>query len=107
MERAVAYKIAVMGGGSWGTTVASLVSRNADIMLWARDAATVDDINSNHKNSRYLGDAPLNPKLQATLDPAEAIVGADAVVMGIPSNNFRSVLTDIAPDLPDGAPLIS
>ena len=107
MERAVAYKIAVMGGGSWGTTVASLVSRNADITLWARDAATVDDINSNHKNSRYLGDAPLNPKLQATLDPAEAIAGADAVVMGIPSNNFRSVLTDIAPNLPDGAPLIS
>ena len=103
----MAYKIAVMGGGSWGTTVASLVSRNADITLWARDAATVDDINSNHKNSRYLGDAPLNPKLQATLDPAEAIAGADAVVMGIPSNNFRSVLTDIAPNLPDGAPLIS
>ena len=96
-----------MGGGSRGTTVASLVSRNADITLWARDAATVDDINSNHKNSRYLGDAPLNPKLQATLDPAEAIAGADAVVMGIPSNNFRSVLTDIAPNLPDGAPLIS
>ena len=103
----MAYKIAVMGGGSWGTTVASLVSRNADIMLWARDAATVDDINGNHKNSRYLGDAPLNPTLRATLDPAEAIAGADAVVMGIPSNNFRSVLTDIAPDLPDGAPLIS
>lgn len=107
MERAVAYKIAVMGGGSWGTTVASLVSRNADIMLWARDAATVDDINGNHKNSRYLGDAPLNPTLKATLDPTEAIADADAVVMGIPSNNFRSVLTDIAPNLPDGAPLIS
>ncbi|WP_435213085.1 NAD(P)H-dependent glycerol-3-phosphate dehydrogenase [Luminiphilus sp. nBUS_16] len=103
----MAYKIAVMGGGSWGTTVASLVSRNADIMLWARDAATVDDINGNHKNSRYLGDAPLNPTLEATLDPTEAIADADAVVMGIPSNNFRSVLTDIAPNLPDGAPLIS
>ncbi len=103
----MAYKIAVMGGGSWGTTVASLVSRNADIMLWARDAATVDDINGNHKNSRYLGDAPLNPTLKATLDPTEAIADADAVVMGIPSNNFRSVLTDIAPNLPDGAPLIS
>ena len=60
------YKIAVMGGGSWGTTVASLVSRNADIMLWARDAATVEDINCNHRNSRYLGDAPLNPTLLAT-----------------------------------------
>ena len=107
MERAVAYKIAVMGGGSWGTTVASLVSRNADIMLWARDAATVDDINGNHKNSRYLGDASLNPTLKATIDPSEAIADADAVVMGIPSNNFRSVLTDIAPNLPDGAPLIS
>ena len=103
----MAYKIAVMGGGSWGTTVASLVSRNADIMLWARDAATVDDINGNHKNSRYLGDASLNPTLKATIDPSEAIADADAVVMGIPSNNFRSVLTDIAPNLPDGAPLIS
>lgn len=107
MERAVPYKIAVMGGGSWGTTVASLVSRNADIMLWARDAATVDDINGNHRNSRYLGDAPLNTTLQATVDPVEAIANADAVIMGIPSNNFRSVLSDIAPHLPQGAPLIS
>ena len=96
-----------MGGGSWGTTVASLVSRNADIMLWARDAATVEDINCNHRNSRYLGEAPLNPTLLATLDPVEAITDADAVIMGIPSNNFRSVLSDIAPHLPQGAPLIS
>ena len=101
------YKIAVMGGGSWGTTVASLISRNVDVTLWARDGDTVDDVNLNHRNSRYLGDAALHPTLQATTDPAEAVAGADAVIMGIPSNNFRSVLSDISSALPAGVPLIS
>ena len=101
------YKIAVMGGGSWGTTVASLISRNVDVTLWARDGDTVDDVNLNHRNSRYLGAAALHPTLRATTDPAEAAAGADAVIMGIPSNNFRSVLSDISSALPAGVPLIS
>ncbi len=103
----MAYKLAVMGGGSWGTTVASLVSRNAEVMLWARDSATVEDVNEKHRNTRYLGDAPLHPSLRATTDPAEAVAGADAVIMGIPSNNFRNVLNDIAVTLPSSVPLIS
>jgi len=47
-----------MGGGSWGTTVASLVSRNAPATLWARNADTVDEINTNHTNETYLPDPP-------------------------------------------------
>ena len=38
-------KVAVLGGGSWGTTVASLVARNTDVIIWARDADTVAEIN--------------------------------------------------------------
>ena len=103
----MACKIAVMGGGSWGTTVASLVARNAEVMLWARDSGTVDDINKNHRNSRYLGEAALHASLRGTTDPEQAVAGADAVIMGIPSDNFRNVLSDIAPLLPGGVPLIS
>ncbi|MBD3775003.1 MAG: NAD(P)H-dependent glycerol-3-phosphate dehydrogenase, partial [Rhodobacteraceae bacterium] len=39
-------KVGLLGGGSWGTSVASLVARNAPVTLWARDGATVDEINA-------------------------------------------------------------
>ena len=107
MGRAVASKLAVIGGGSWGTTVASLVSRNAPVVLWARDASTVADINTHHRNTSYLGDLPLNPRLRATQDIREAITDADAVIMAVPSNAFRDVLGGIADNLPKNAPLIS
>ena len=103
----MASNIAVIGGGSWGTTVASLISRTSSVTLWARDSTTVDDINQNHLNRGYLGDLALNPKLRATHDIREAIGGADAVIMGVPSNAFRDVLQGIANDLPAGIPLIS
>lgn len=100
-------KLAVIGGGSWGTTVASLASRNADVTLWARDPNTVDEINREHRNSRYLGDAALNPTLRANADIIETIKGADAVIMGVPSDSFRGVLEGIASHLPDNVPVIS
>ena len=101
------YKLAVLGGGSWGTTVASLVSRNADVMLWARDSQTVTDINTRHVNSRYLGEAKLNPTLLASTDIEAVVTDADAVLVAVPSDNFRAVLSAIADRLPSGAPLIS
>ena len=107
MQHVARYKIGVIGGGSWGTTVASLVSRNADTVLWARDPATVDDINGSHRNSRYLGDAPLNPKLRATHALSEAVSDVDVVIMGVPSNAFRTVLEQIAASIPEDAPVIS
>ena len=101
------YKLAVLGGGSWGTTVASLASRNADVMLWARDSHTVADINTRHVNSRYLGEAKLNPTLVASTDIEAVVTDADAVLVAIPSDNFRAVLSSVADRLPSGAPLIS
>jgi len=101
------FKIAVIGGGSWGTTVASLFSRNADITLWARSTDTVDEINRDHRNSRYLGELALHPSLKATTDLTEAVSGAEAVIMGVPSNSFREVLGHVVGDLVTGAPIIS
>ncbi|EED36127.1 glycerol-3-phosphate dehydrogenase [NAD(P)+] 2 [Luminiphilus syltensis NOR5-1B] len=99
--------VAVIGGGSWGTTVASLVSRNTKTVIWARDSQTVDEINREHRNSRYLGELPLNPKLSATADLEEAVANADVVVMGVPSNSFRSVLESISGYLKPEVPLVS
>lgn len=99
--------IAVIGGGSWGTTLASLLCRNARVTLWARDTAVVDEINQAHRHSRYLGDLPLNKKLKATNDLETALVEADAVLVAIPSHNFRAVLESVAPHIAETTPIIS
>ena len=58
-------KVGLIGGGSWGTTVAALVANNAPIMMWARDQATVDEINQQHRNDKYLPGATLPDSLKA------------------------------------------
>lgn len=107
MPRVKPFKIAVLGGGSWGTTTASVISRNCTSVLWARDAMIVDQINHERRNTRYLGDAALNPKLTATTDIGEAVGGANAVLIAVPSSHFREVLTNALPDLTEGIPVVS
>ena len=57
-------KIAVLGGGSWGTTTASVISRQCNAVLWARDAQIVDEINQHHTNTRYLANRRRGPDSQ-------------------------------------------
>jgi glycerol-3-phosphate dehydrogenase (NAD(P)+) len=100
-------KVAVLGGGSWGTTVAALTTRNAPVTLWARNPDTVDEINREHSNRTYLPDARLPTSLRASNDIGETVSGADVVVMGIPSQNFRGVLEAVSPHLRPWVPVIS
>ena len=97
----------LLGGGSWGTTVAALIARNASITMWARDQGTVDEINSRHTNSKYLPDAKLPAEIRATSDIEEAIASMDVIVMGIPSQSFRGVLEQIKPHIRPWVPIIS
>jgi glycerol-3-phosphate dehydrogenase (NAD(P)+) len=100
-------RVGLLGGGSWGTTVAALVARNAPVTLWARDVATVDEINRDHTNRRYLPDATLPERLRATHDPAEAVAGADVVVMGVPSQGFRGALEQVRDHVRPWVPIVS
>ncbi|KUI30515.1 glycerol-3-phosphate acyltransferase [Mycobacterium sp. IS-1496] len=101
-------KVVVLGGGSWGTTVASICSRRAPTMQWVRSEDTAKDINANHRNSRYLGeDCVLSETLRATTDFAEAANSADVVVMGVPSHGFRGVLEELATELRPWVPVVS
>lgn len=99
--------VAVLGGGSWGTTVASTCARNTATTLWARDPATAAEINLRHTNSRYLGDLRLTARLRATADLVEAVAEADVLVMGVPSQSFRSVLQEVAEHLRPWIPVVS
>ena len=101
------FKISVLGGGSWGTTTASVISRQCNAVLWARDAQIVDEINQDHTNTRYLPDATLHPKLTATTALNVAVEHADAVLIAVPSSHFREVLVNALPDMPRDIPVIS
>jgi len=101
------YKVALLGGGSWGTTVGSLVARNAPVTLWARNSKTVDEINSFSTNEVYLPGATLHKGLSATDNLVSAVENADVVIMGIPSHNFRSVMQQVAEHIRPWVPIIS
>ena len=100
-------KISVLGGGSWGTTTASVISRQCNAVLWARNPQIVDEINQEHTNTRYLPDATLHPKLTATTALNVAVEDADAVLIAVPSSHFREVLMNALPDMPQDIPVIS
>jgi glycerol-3-phosphate dehydrogenase (NAD(P)+) len=100
-------RVAVIGAGSWGTTVASLTARNAPTVLWARSALVADEVNAQHSNKRYLPDAVLPSSLSATSDLEQAVSGADVVVMGVPSHGFRDTMTKAAPYVRPWVPVIS
>src|SRR6201997_1791830 len=101
-------KVVVLGGGSWGTTVASICARRARTLQWVRSEATAKDINENHCNRRYLGDeVALSNTLRATTDFGEAANCADVVVMGVPSHGFRNVLIELASQLRPWVPVVS
>jgi glycerol-3-phosphate dehydrogenase (NAD(P)+) len=97
----------LLGGGSWGTTVAALIARNAPVTMWARDQGTVDEINSQHTNSKYLPGAALPAEVRATANIEDAVAMMDVIIMGIPSQSFRGVLEQIKLHVRPWVPIIS
>jgi glycerol-3-phosphate dehydrogenase (NAD(P)+) len=100
-------KVAVIGAGSWGTTVAALACENAPTMLWARNPDVANAVATRHRNEDYLPSVDLPEALGATSTLAEACEGADVVVMAVPSHGFRAVLADARPLISADAAVIS
>jgi glycerol-3-phosphate dehydrogenase (NAD(P)+) len=100
-------KVAVIGAGSWGTTVASIAAHNGPTVLWARNAETADEINTRRTNTRYLGTSRVGRDLRATADMAEAVGSADVVIMGVPSHGFRATLEQVRAHIRAWVPVIS
>ena len=100
-------RVTVLGAGSWGTTVASLVSKKNETTLWARSPDLAREIDEKHTNSQYLPDLPLPERLRATSDLAEAVGGADLVVVGVPTHGFRDVLEQAKADIRPWVPVVS
>ena len=101
-------KVSVLGSGSFGTALASvLADKGEDVLLWARNPEIVESVNQAQENVRYLPGMKLPEKLKATSDIQESLSGAELIVVAIPSQAPGGVLRDIASDLPAGVPLVS
>ena len=101
-------RIAVLGAGSWGTALASLLAGNgAQVNLWARDCEQAARIEAEHQNARYLPGIDLSANLHATCDLPRAVDGADQVWLVLPTKILGEFLAEHAGDLPRAAVYVS
>jgi len=100
-------RVAVLGAGSFGTTVAHLAARNAPTTLWCRRAETAEEVGREHTNERYLPGYRLSESLRATASLEEAVQGADLIVMGVPSHAMREVLSEVGRHVRPWVPVVS
>src|ERR1700730_19324868 len=98
-------RIAVLGAGSWGTTVASLLAGHNDCTVWARDPELAREIYERDSISRYLPGFALPSNLKATADLEKAVHYLDLLVVGVPTHGFRAILTDVRPYLRQWIPV--
>jgi glycerol-3-phosphate dehydrogenase (NAD(P)+) len=100
-------RIAVLGGGAWGTALAVAVQRAGhDVRLWARDLETVRSIQQSRQNMRYLPRIALDPAIRATSDAGEALAAADLVLAAVPAQQLRQGLTSVAGSVPADATIV-
>lgn len=102
------HRIAVLGGGSFGTAIANIMAENEhDVCLWLRNDERAAEINDHHINSAYLPDFPLSPALKASSDLAQSVTGCSIVFMAVPSSSCRKVAREVAAHITPGTLLIS
>ena len=99
--------VTVLGGGSWGTTVASLTTSLNPTVLWARNPEVAAEINDSHTNAGYLPGTLLPRPLRATADMAEAVGNADVLIVGVPSKAFRATVEEARKSIRAWIPVVS
>jgi glycerol-3-phosphate dehydrogenase (NAD(P)+) len=101
-------KVAVIGAGSWGTSLANLLAqKGVDVHLWVREEEVFDQIISGRINRLFLPDVLLDERLKPVRTFKEALEGRELVLMVVPSHVFRLVLVDIKTHLREDMSVIS
>jgi glycerol-3-phosphate dehydrogenase (NAD(P)+) len=101
-------KVAVIGAGSWGTALSSVLAENRpEVMLWARRPELGAAIRETRQNPDYLPGLTLPATVHVTSDPEEAVRDREVVVLVVPSHAVRSTVRMLAPYLKRGAVLVN
>ncbi len=99
-------RIGVVGGGAWGTALATVAARGgAEVTLWAREPEVVDAVNRDHENAMFLPGIALDPAISATGDIAEA-ASCPAILLVSPAQALRTVAAGLSGALEPGTPVV-
>ena len=101
-------RAAVLGSGSWGTAFGKVLAEaGTDVLLWSRRSEVAAAVRETRQNPDYLPGVLLPDNLSATDDPHEAVIGADFVVLAVPSQSLRDNLRAVVSSLTPGVVLVS
>ena len=99
--------VAVVGAGSWGTTIAKILGENnVPVTFWARREEVCEEVNEQHTNERYLPAAPLAPNVVATSDLQKVCETCQVIIMVVPSHGLREITLKMGPYLDGGHVLV-
>ena len=100
-------RIAVLGGGAWGTALANLAARGgADVVLWVRDPAHAAEMAATGVNARRLPGIPLRAGVVPTADLAEALTATTMVLLAVPAQSIRPLAERATPHLAADVPAV-
>ncbi len=100
-------RVAIIGAGAWGTTLAALVARQEPVILLTHSASVAEEIGRTRRNERRLPGIELPGEVRATADPAAVAGAVDLVVLATPSSHLRSAVELVVPHIAPGADLLS
>lgn len=95
------HKVAVIGGGSFGTALAKIFSENlGHCSWWMHNSDSALHVKRYHHNPRYLSSIGFQPNvLSVYTDVSECVKEADIIVLAVPSAFVKEVLADLNPEL--------
>lgn len=105
----MSIKVGVISSGAWGTAIAKQIAQKGiTVQMWDYMEDVADDINKNHRNSRYLPNIILPKKITASTDIAKVVSGKDFIILATPSlyliDTVKKILT--IEDIQNGKPII-
>jgi glycerol-3-phosphate dehydrogenase (NAD(P)+) len=101
-------RVSVLGSGAWGTTLAQvLCDAGHEVLVWGRNSEVIAQINSDHRNEKFLPDVILPTQLRATTRIEEAFSFGEALILAIPAQSLRENLKSWSGHFPRNVPVIS
>jgi glycerol-3-phosphate dehydrogenase (NAD(P)+) len=104
----IEMKAAVVGAGSWGTTLANVLAQNGiTVALWARRAELAEEIKNYRENRTYLPGVKISSSIHVSSDLEQVIHDSDFVVMVVPSHSMSVICRQVGKYIKDEAIIIS
>ena len=98
---------AVVGAGTWGTTLALHLAKRGPVVLLARDEEQARALTDERRNARYLPDITIPVEIEITADPQQLDAADELVIFAVPAAAMRSTAARVAPAIRDNAVLLS